>query len=62
MGLHELLVATDDAKRLIAKRASIEDIRNQAIRDGMTTLLQDGIMKVLSGHVDLKSVKAVCIK
>ena len=62
MGLHELLAATDDAKRLIAKRASIEDIRNQAIRDGMTTLLQDGLMKVLEGKVDLKSVKAVCIK
>jgi type II secretory ATPase GspE/PulE/Tfp pilus assembly ATPase PilB-like protein len=62
MGLHELLSATDDAKRLIAKRASIEDLRNQAIRDGMTTLLQDGIWKVLDGHIDLKSVKAVCIK
>ncbi len=62
MGLHELLVATDDSKRLIAKRASIEDIRNQAARDGMTTLLQDGLMKVLQGQVDLKSVKAVCIK
>jgi type II secretory ATPase GspE/PulE/Tfp pilus assembly ATPase PilB-like protein len=62
MGLHELLFATDDAKRLIAKRASIEDIRNQAIRDGMTTLLQDGIWKVLSGHIDLKSVKTVCVK
>jgi type II secretory ATPase GspE/PulE/Tfp pilus assembly ATPase PilB-like protein len=62
MGLHELLVATDDAKRLIARRASIEEIRDQAIRDGMTTLLQDGIWKALNGHVDIKSVKAVCIK
>jgi type II secretory ATPase GspE/PulE/Tfp pilus assembly ATPase PilB-like protein len=62
MGLHELLLATDDAKRLIARRASIEEIRDQAIRDGMTTLLQDGIWKALNGHLDLKSVKAVCIK
>ncbi len=62
MGLHELLVATDVTKSLIAKRASIEEIRNQAMKEGMTTLLQDGIWKVLGGHIDLKSVKAVCIK
>lgn len=62
MGLHELLVATDDAKALIARRAAIDELRNQAIQDGMTTLLQDGIWKVLKGHMDLKSVKSVCIK
>jgi type II secretory ATPase GspE/PulE/Tfp pilus assembly ATPase PilB-like protein len=62
MGLHELLVATDEAKALVARRATIEDLREQAISDGMTTLLQDGIWKVLTGHVDLKSVKSVCIK
>ena len=62
MGLHELLVATDTLKRLIARRGSIDEIRTQAMKEGMTTLLQDGIRKVVGGHLDLKSVKAVCIK
>ena len=30
--------------------------------DGMTTLLQDGIMKVLHGLTDFQQVLAVCIK
>ncbi len=62
MGIHELLVATDECKRLIQKRSPIEHLRNQAMSDGMATLLQDGIQKVLSGHTDFKQVRAVCIK
>ena len=62
MGIHELLVATDECKRLIQKRSPIEQLRNQAMSDGMATLLQDGIQKVLAGHTDFKQVRAVCIK
>jgi type II secretory ATPase GspE/PulE/Tfp pilus assembly ATPase PilB-like protein len=62
MGIHELLVATDEVKRLIQKRAPMEELRKQAIRDGMTTLLQDGIQKVVRGITDFKQVRAVCIK
>jgi len=62
MGIHELLVATDEMKRMIQKRTPIEDLRKQALRDGMTTLLQDGIQKVIKGVTDFKQVRAVCIK
>jgi type II secretory ATPase GspE/PulE/Tfp pilus assembly ATPase PilB-like protein len=62
MGIHELLVATDEVKRLVQKRAPVEELRQQAIREGMTTLLQDGIQKVLRGNTDFKQVRAVCIK
>jgi type II secretory ATPase GspE/PulE/Tfp pilus assembly ATPase PilB-like protein len=62
MGIHELLVATDEIKRRIQKREPIEELRKQAVRDGMTTLLQDGIQKVLLGVTDFKQVRAVCIK
>jgi len=62
MGIHELLVATDEMKRKIQKRESIEELRKQAMRDGMTTLLQDGIQKVVKGVTDFKQVRAVCIK
>jgi len=47
---------------MIAKRASVDEIRTQAVKEGMTTLLQDGIRKVVAGLLDLQAVKAVCIK
>jgi type II secretory ATPase GspE/PulE/Tfp pilus assembly ATPase PilB-like protein len=62
MGLHELLVGTDTIKRLIQRRDPVEQIRNQAMAEGMTTLLQDGIMKVVHGHTDFQQVRAVCMK
>jgi len=62
MGIHELLVATDEMKRKIQRREPIEELRKQAMRDGMTTLLQDGIQKVIKGITDFKQVRAVCIK
>jgi type II secretory ATPase GspE/PulE/Tfp pilus assembly ATPase PilB-like protein len=62
MGIHELLVGTDDMKRMIQRRASVEEMRKQAVAEGMTTLLQDGIIKVLRGHTDFQQVRAVCIK
>jgi type II secretory ATPase GspE/PulE/Tfp pilus assembly ATPase PilB-like protein len=62
MGIHELLVATDEIKRKIQRREPIEALRKQAMADGMTTLLQDGIQKVISGVTDFKQVRAVCMK
>jgi len=62
IALHEVLVATDNIKRLIQKHAPVEEIRDTAISEGMTTLLQDGILKVLNGFTDFKQVYRVCIK
>jgi type II secretory ATPase GspE/PulE/Tfp pilus assembly ATPase PilB-like protein len=62
MGIHELLVATEEIKRMIQKRTPIAELRKQALREGMTTLLQDGIQKVIKGVTDFKQVRAVCIR
>ncbi|GAB4293490.1 MAG: hypothetical protein Fur0034_00630 [Desulfuromonadia bacterium] len=62
LGLHELLDCTDEMKGLIRKKSDIDAIRKQAIRDGMTTLKQDGIIKVLQGLTDITEVRRVCIK
>ena len=59
--LHELLEGTDEIKRLIVQKASVPELRKQAIEEGMTTLLQDGIMKVLKGNTTLEQVRRVCI-
>jgi type II secretory ATPase GspE/PulE/Tfp pilus assembly ATPase PilB-like protein len=62
MGLHELLDASDAVKLLILKGAKVDQIRRQAQLDGMTTLMQDGIWKVLRGYTDLTQVRAVCMR
>jgi type II secretory ATPase GspE/PulE/Tfp pilus assembly ATPase PilB-like protein len=62
MAIHELLVGTDEMKKMIQLKAKMEDIRAQAIKDGMTTLKQDGIVKVFEGKADFIQVRKVCIK
>ncbi len=62
MALHELLMGTDAIKLLIQNRAKVDDIRAQAQSDGMTTLKQDGIEKVLAGLLDLQQVRKVCMR
>jgi type II secretory ATPase GspE/PulE/Tfp pilus assembly ATPase PilB-like protein len=59
VGIHELLINSEEIKKLIQTRARITDILQAAQQDAMTTLLQDGLMKVLSGLTDLTQVKAV---
>jgi type II secretory ATPase GspE/PulE/Tfp pilus assembly ATPase PilB-like protein len=62
MGLHELLMGTSGMKKLIQGKAMMEEIRDQALKDGMTTLKQDGIEKIFTGDTDLLQVRKVCIK
>jgi len=62
MGLHELLIGTDEVKKLIQNSERMEEIRIQAMKDGMTTLKQDGVEKIFTGSCDLLQVRKVCIK
>ena len=62
MGLHELLMGTDEVRRLIATRARMEEIQKQAMEEGMTTLKQDGIGKIFDGSCDMFQVRKVCIR
>jgi type II secretory ATPase GspE/PulE/Tfp pilus assembly ATPase PilB-like protein len=61
-GIHEVLVATDEIKRLVQTKARVPEILAAAKSDGMTTLVQDGILKSLQGLTDFRQVKAVAIK
>jgi type II secretory ATPase GspE/PulE/Tfp pilus assembly ATPase PilB-like protein len=62
VALHELLLGSSDIKRMIQQKARTEDMLNTALGEGMTTLMQDGIQKVLQGLTTFKEVKAVAIK
>ncbi|MCM8536582.1 MAG: GspE/PulE family protein, partial [Lentisphaeraceae bacterium] len=59
MGIHEVLNGTAAMKKLVAKSAPVPEIRDQAIKDNMRTLQQDGIAKIFAGHTDLVQVRRV---
>ncbi|HOW57725.1 MAG TPA: ATPase, T2SS/T4P/T4SS family, partial [Smithellaceae bacterium] len=61
-GIFELLIATDNIKQMIVNRKSIAAIRKTAMTEGMRTLLQSGVRKVLDGETDLMEVLSVCIR
>jgi type II secretory ATPase GspE/PulE/Tfp pilus assembly ATPase PilB-like protein len=62
IALHELLIVDNDVKRAIQERARSSVLFDLALAAGMRTLRQDGILKVLAGHTDLKQVHAVCVR
>jgi type II secretory ATPase GspE/PulE/Tfp pilus assembly ATPase PilB-like protein len=62
VGLHELLVASDRMKKLIAEKARVAEMLAVCLEEGMRTLKQDGIEKILMGVTHIKEVRAVCIK
>jgi len=62
VGLHELLVATDEVKKLIQEGSRVAQILAASLEEGMRTLKMDGIEKAMLGMTDLAQVRAVCIK
>jgi type II secretory ATPase GspE/PulE/Tfp pilus assembly ATPase PilB-like protein len=61
MGIHELLLGSDEIKKLVQTQARVKDIQEQAIGEGMRVLKQDGVAKVIKGFTDMAQVKKVCI-
>ena len=60
LGLYELLIASAGIKRLIQTRATVTEITALAMTEGMRSLRQDGVEKILQGHTDIHQVRAVC--
>lgn len=62
LGIHELLTTSDALKTAIKTKSSTDVVRTLAAASGMTTLKQDGILKVMQGLTDISEVRRVCIK
>lgn len=58
IGLHELLVVDRAVRRLIHRREPVAALQDCALEQGMSTLRQDGIEKVLQGLTSLAEVRA----
>ncbi len=59
LGIHELMVNTSGLKRLIKYQKQTEELMEQALSDGMFTLKQDGLLKVIRGITDIHQVRKV---
>ena len=54
--LAEMMTSTDAIDRLIISRASANEIRAQAIEEGMRTIAQEGVASVLDGRTSLEEL------
>ncbi|MBA3597383.1 MAG: Flp pilus assembly complex ATPase component TadA [Methylibium sp.] len=57
-GIHELMPVSREIRRLIQTGARAEELQATALREGMHTLRQDGIEKVLQGMTTIDEVRA----
>ena len=60
-GIFELLVVSPTLRAKIVSHPVFDEIYAQALEDGMTTLLQDGIAKVKEGIISLEELARVVI-
>jgi type II secretory ATPase GspE/PulE/Tfp pilus assembly ATPase PilB-like protein len=58
VGLHELMIISRDLRALIQTKARAEELQTTAMAEGMRTLRQDGIDKVVAGLTVLEEVRA----
>lgn len=59
VGIHEVLPVTHEIRELILKRVSADDIELQAKREGMLTMVEDGIFKAATGVTTIEEVLRV---
>lgn len=60
-GVFEFLRVTESIQKMILNKASANEIRETAMREGMNTLRQDGLMKVKQGLTSMEELLRVVI-
>lgn len=53
-GIHEILTITDRLRALILRRSSTAELKQAALEEGMRTMQDDGLAKVLSGVTSME--------
>lgn len=59
VGIHEVLKITESIKEMIIRGATTTEIEEQAKKEGMLTMLEDGIFKAVQGHTTIEEVLRV---
>ncbi|MEK6671325.1 MAG: GspE/PulE family protein, partial [Nitrospirota bacterium] len=60
--LHELLLPSEGMKHLIQTRSQTAPMLTLAMKEGLVTLVQDGVRKALQGITTYRQVRAVAMK
>jgi len=61
IGVHEVLMMSEEISKLCVEEATAEDIRRVAIEQGMLTLRQDGLEKVRMGQTSIEEIVRVIV-
>src|SRR5438093_1934697 len=61
VAIYEVMPVTEPLRDMILKNAATADIREQAQKDGMKTLRQSGLMKVIEGTTTIEEVLRVTL-
>jgi type II secretory ATPase GspE/PulE/Tfp pilus assembly ATPase PilB-like protein len=62
IGIFELLTLTGKIRQMVQQKASSEEIKREAMKDGMVTLREDGINRVLAGDTTVSEIVRVTIE
>lgn len=60
IAIHELLMGTPKIREAVSRMVTAGLLRETAIKEGMKTLVMDGIAKIFSGETDLEQLNRVC--
>jgi type IV pilus assembly protein PilB len=56
LAVHEVMVMSEEIRRMVVERYSSEDIQKTALSQGMLTLREDGLVKVAQGKTTLEEL------
>ena len=61
MGIHEVMKTSEEIERMIVRNATADELRAQALKEGMRTLRQDGFDKVVHGLTSIEEILRVVV-
>jgi type IV pilus assembly protein PilB len=61
LGVHEVLLMTEEISRLTVEAATAEEIKKVSVAQGMLTLREDGLEKVRSGATSIEEITRVIV-
>ncbi len=56
IGIREVLAVDENVRELVMKHANAAEIKDAAVQNGMTTMIQDGLQKAIDGLTSLEEV------
>jgi type IV pilus assembly protein PilB len=61
MGVHEVLTMSETMERMTVENASTDELKAQAVAEGMKTLKDDGFEKVSMGLTSIEEIMRVVV-